>query len=173
MGYLISNYHLNKGLKEKQAKCSSINKLVSISKQPFNSLVRGLNYSLGGIMQTYKLRSVPSPDYPSAPSTNYYSGGYITELYSSKEFSKYRINSIQIELPATMRHDPLTIEKSAKLVAFCIFEFYQVNDFDKNLETLATDSPNKSNLSSLKEEKLVINYEEDLTKVKSECLLRA
>jgi hypothetical protein len=72
-----------------------------------------------------------------------------------------------------MRHDPLTIEKSAKLVAFCIFEFYQVNDFDKNLETLATDSPNKSNLSSLKEEKLVINYEEDLTKVKSECLLRA
>ena len=126
-------------------------------------------------MQTYKLRSVPSPDYPSAPSTNYYSGGYITELYSSKEFSKYRINSIQIELPATMRHDPQTIENSARLVAFCIFEFYQVNGFDVIFAMPQTDSSIKSssNLNNLKEEKLVINYEEDLSKVKSECLLRA
>lgn len=166
LGYLLSNYQLNRALKDKQAKTSSINKLVSISKQPFNNLVRGTHHSLGGIMQTYNLRSIPSPDFPSAPSSNYYSGGHITELYSSKEMSKYRINSIQIELPATMRHDPLIIENSARTVAFCLFEFYDVNNFEM-IRAMPEEKQIKSTINNLKDETIALNYDEELPKIKN------
>ncbi len=138
LGYLLSNYQLGKNLKEKQAKLSSINKLASVSQQSFTNLIRGPDHSLGGIMQArYNLQVVPSPCFqsptPSLP--NYYSGGFITEHYTSKEMSKYRINAIQIELPAHMRNDLVVVE-SAKLIAFCIYEFYNINNFEMSRQNV-------------------------------------
>lgn len=149
---MLSNYQLNKALKEKQAKNSSLSKLASVSKQSFNTLIRGPIYSLGSIMQTkHNLRVVPSPNHPSAlNNANYYSGGYITEHYSSKDLSKYRINAIQIELPSSMRHDSLIIETNAKKIASCIYEFYTINSFEMIRDLIESNK----RLSNEEEEKL-------------------
>ena len=76
------------------------------------------------------MRVVPSPSIPSPQGHSYYSGGYITERYSSKNFAKCRLNGIQIELPAKMR-EANNFEGFARKIALSIFEFYHVNNFDK------------------------------------------
>lgn len=128
---MLANHQLNKNLKEKLAKSSSINRLAALSEQPFTTLVRGSSYSLGGIIQAkFNLRVVPSPNHVGPHGANYYSGGFITEHYSSKEMAKYRLNCIQIELPASMRHDASVVEVNAKKIASCLFDYYFVNSFD-------------------------------------------
>ena len=81
-------------------------------------------------MEQQGFHVVPSPKNPAPNGLSYYSGGYITERYTSKEFSKYRLNAIQMELPRKMRETNIS-EVYAKKIALCIFDFYHVNSFDK------------------------------------------
>ena len=130
LGYLLSASKLDKELLKKHIKKSSIQVLANESNFKFESLIRGVNISLGGIMENkFNWKVVPSPSNPSPGSSNYYSGGYITERYTSLDFLKYRINSIQLELPASMR-DEATHEFYAKQIAECIFDFYCLHSFD-------------------------------------------
>ena len=89
--------------------------------------------SLGSIMEQQGFPVVPSPRIPAPNGLNYYSGGFITERYTCKELRKYRLNAIQIELPAKMREASI-LEMYARKIALCIFKFYHVNSFDKFLE---------------------------------------
>lgn len=85
---------------------------------------------MGSILQDkFDIRSVPSPNTPSPSGANYYSGGYITDRYTSEEFSKYRLNAVQIELPSSLR-DNATLEDTAHKLAACIHEFYTIHSFD-------------------------------------------
>ena len=131
LGYLLPEPKLDKELFKKTASKSSIQILADQSKYKFENLIRGTNASLGGIMEKkFGLRVVPSPSYPSPKDSKYYSGGYITERYTSPEFLKYRINAIQIELPVSMRNES-SYEVYAKQVAECIFDFYCLHSFEE------------------------------------------
>lgn len=82
-------------------------------------------------MEKKDFRVVPSPSIPSPGDKPFYSGGYITQRYGSKDFvDKYRLNAIQIELPRPMR-ELTVLETCAKQIALCVYEFYQVNAFDR------------------------------------------
>ena len=134
LGYLLSGEDLNKSfLDSNLINKSSIAKLASVSNQKFEELIRGSNYSLGGIIQKKsKLSVIPSPDVPGPQTTQYYTGGYISNYYSSAEMSDYRINCIQLELPSDFRHGSKNkIVENAKHLAECIFEFYIKNSFNK------------------------------------------
>ncbi len=76
---------------------------------------------------------VPSPKIPAPNGLSYYSGGFITQRYTSKELKKYRLNAIQIEMPAKMRENSI-LEVYARKIALCIFKFYHVNSLDKFLK---------------------------------------
>ena len=130
---MLTDYQLS-NLKPSLANESSINKLASLSSnKTFEDLIRGKKYSLGGIIQTkYNFKVVPSPTFPKPNKGNYYSGGFITQKYSSAKMSQYRLNAIQIELPSDLRHGTISqiIEDSKKL-ADSIFDFYFMNSFQQ------------------------------------------
>jgi hypothetical protein len=135
LGYLLTSNDLNQKLNDpKLIKKCSIRNLLSSSRFDIESLVRGEHVSLGAILQEkFNYQAVPSPLFGTPNGSNYYSGGYITEKYSSsKEFQKYRINAIQIELPSSLRK-PDQLELHARKIAKCLFEFYVVNLFDQTI----------------------------------------
>ena len=130
LGYLLSSNDLEKELNVTQK--SSLHSLVASSGATLETLVRGPT-SLGSLMTNkFNMRVVPSSYIPSPQTNNYYSGGYISRRYTSKEFLKYRINSIQIELPYSMRQNNC-LELNAKKVASCIFDFYTIHSFDQRI----------------------------------------
>jgi hypothetical protein len=117
---------------------STIRKLVSLSNQTFEELIRGNTYSLGGIIQKhfstvaapnssyYNGGVVPSPGHLSpASDTLYYNGGFISYNYASQSNSIYRLNGIQLELPYTFRTQNFV--QNAKTLASAIFEYYSKN----------------------------------------------
>lgn len=83
-------------------------------------------------MQNYGLDTVPSPAFKSPNGGNYYSGGFITKTYGSKNCPDHRISAIQIELPYHLRKNS-AYEKTGTLLANAIFEFYMLHGFDKIL----------------------------------------
>lgn len=114
---------------------SSIYNLSKQSDQSYDSLVRGNEFSLGGIMQNrFNFKVVPSPKYPSPCEAKYYKGGFITENYGSLKSLDYRLSAIQLELPTNLRHgtEEEIIENSKKLAA-CIYDFYCKNYLNKKL----------------------------------------
>lgn len=128
LGYLLTSTDLS-NLNSNLTKKSSINKLVLLSNQTFDELIRGNNYSLGGIIQNkYNFNVVPSPNNPK-PSTgaNYYSGGFISKNFTSPDRSMYRLNAIQMELPYVLRTN--NVVDNAKKLADCIYEYYVRNSF--------------------------------------------
>jgi len=85
---------------------------------------------LGSLIEKKDFCVVPSPSIPSPNGKAFYSGGYITQRYASKDFIKYRVNGIQIELPRPMR-ELCVLESCAKQIATCIYEYYHLNSFEK------------------------------------------
>ena len=118
LGYLLTGTDLNKPtLDSNLVNRSSIAKLASVSHQKFEELIRGSSYSLGGIIENrFHLNVVPSPNIPGPKNTQYYTGGFITNYYSSAEMSDYRLNCIQIELPTYFRHG-----SEAKIIEYSKF----------------------------------------------------
>ena len=90
------------------------------------NLIRG-DVSIGGILQkNFNLKAIPSPNFKNPGTSNYYSGGYISQRYGTN--SGFRLNSVQIELPASLRAAN-TFRSTAKQLAEAIFEFYNLHNF--------------------------------------------
>lgn len=101
----------------------------------FDDLIRG-EHSLGGILfNKYKYQVTPSPGLP-MPQSNVYThqGGYISSRWGSykQETRTNRLNAIQIEVPLIYRQGE-NAALNAKQLASCIFEFYLIHNFEKQL----------------------------------------
>jgi hypothetical protein len=77
----LSDNTLNTNVKYRNK--SSVKWLASLSKNKLASILRG-NTSLGTMMQARGYKSVPSNKYPDPSSGGYFSGGYNTATYGSK-----------------------------------------------------------------------------------------
>jgi hypothetical protein len=129
LGYLINRNQLNKKNLDHQNLKTSINCLISKSIFGIDELLRG-NRSLGGLLANkFNLKVVPSPQYLHPLNNNYFSGGYITEVHGSFENSHHPFNSIQIEVPFSLRSEE-SVDLFAKKLADAIYEFYFIHSFD-------------------------------------------
>ncbi|KAF9337148.1 hypothetical protein BG006_006025 [Podila minutissima] len=70
----------------------------------FSDLLRGQKNSLGGLLQSQGLDSLPSPRYQ-APSCGvvYFYGGYTTQRHGSRDKPEDAMDAIQLEMPRTLR----------------------------------------------------------------------
>ncbi|KAG0067383.1 hypothetical protein BGZ93_000780 [Podila epicladia] len=70
----------------------------------FSSLLRGQKNSLGGMLQSQGLDSLPSPRHQ-APSRSavYFHGGYTTQRHGSRDKPENAMDAIQLEMPRTLR----------------------------------------------------------------------
>lgn len=70
----------------------------------FSNFLRGQKYSLGGMLQSQGLESLPSPRHL-APSRGavYFSGGYTTQRHGSRDKPEEAMDAIQLEMPKTLR----------------------------------------------------------------------
>ena len=121
----LSQDYLNNDLK------TTINKmrLLNNKKYELNALIRGPD-SLGGIMEKYGMRAVPSPSYPKPLSSEFFTGGYTIYAHGSFAPSKYNVNAIQIEFPKKDRLSD-TLMQASKNVSLCIFEYYHLHSLNK------------------------------------------
>ena len=69
---------------------------------PFERILNNDMDSLGGILQKFGYKAVPSPNYPGPNKTHYFSGGFITKRYGSRDSGD--IDAIQIASPKSLRH---------------------------------------------------------------------
>lgn len=129
IGYLLSSSQLNSN--QLDSKQSSIRLLASKTSTKFESVIKGPNESLGGILQNkFNLKVVPSPNFPGPSAGNYYSGGYITKTYGSSDCKSSRVNAIQIESPYYLRTNS-NVADTAKKFASAIYEYYSLYNFDE------------------------------------------
>ncbi len=100
LGYLISGSNLDSGNFE-QGDTSIVN-LGDITSVEFDQLLRGEN-SFGDLLGQEGYWSVPSPTDPGPDGESYFSGGYITQRFGSRDGGP--TDCIQIESPRVFRED--------------------------------------------------------------------
>lgn len=127
LGYLLSN----RGLKgeddqvEKLKRKSSIRKLAEDGKISFVELLRGES-SFGALMQKRGFPSVPSPKFPHAGEAKYFSGGYNTRRYGSRDGGA--ISGFQLECPGkSVRNSKQNRQDFAKAFVSAVTEYMQVH----------------------------------------------
>jgi hypothetical protein len=135
LGYLLDTYtlklsddELDHGNAKFEASIRSLSKRYpAIS---FSSLLRG-NSSFGSrLTSTHHLKSTPSKEEPN-PSRNqkYFSGGYCTQAYGSKDGGN--IDAIQIELPKPLRFSAsgreIVTTALSESLAWMLQTFYHVD----------------------------------------------
>jgi N-formylglutamate amidohydrolase len=107
LGYLLSAADLNQSDTKLNAS-NYVNKscvralAVANSTVAFSELIRGKS-SLGGLLETAGLYTVPAPNTPGPGSNSYFKGGYDVRRWGSQPGGT--VDAIQIELPSTMRRD--------------------------------------------------------------------
>jgi len=123
VGYALSRTSLNDGDLDKDI--ASIKALADRAAVSFSQLLSGPK-SLGAMLQNKGFKSVPSPRYPK-PSDGtegkYYSGGYITRRWGSRDQGE--IDAIQLEMPYHVRKFWTTNgAKIAEVVVEFMNEYY-------------------------------------------------
>ncbi len=128
-GYLLSSSDLKKSDKTLRQSTyrnrSSIRSLASLPGKDFPSLLRGKD-SLGGLLQTLSVRGVPSPSDPNPGSNPYFTGGYDTRRYGSRNGGN--IDGIQLEHPWAIRKSRDTRNPYAKKLARAVLSFMAKHD---------------------------------------------
>jgi len=131
LGYLLSNRQLKRKDNELEAlkDQTSIRQLAKDRKIPFVELLRG-DVSFGWLMQERGFPAVPSPQFPHAGEEKYFSGGYNTRRYGSRDGGK--INGFQVECPRkTVRDTEKNREAFAKAFAGAIGEYLDMHQVVK------------------------------------------
>lgn len=122
-GYALSRTRLNAGNLDRDL--SSIKALAYRSSVSFAQLLSGPN-SFGAKLQAKGFKSVPSPRYPTPDSGTegkYYSGGYITRRWGSRDGGS--IDAIQLEMPFHLRKAYKTTgPKIAEVAVDFLSEYY-------------------------------------------------
>lgn len=111
LGYLIPKCLLaNNTLDPLSSSINSLN--ARFQNIGFENLLRGAN-SFGKLLDDLSYNVIPSPTNPDPKCEgNYYSGGYITKTYGSKDNGI--IDAIQIESPKSLRFNPSKRKKLGK-----------------------------------------------------------
>ena len=107
LGYLLSSTDLNLSdpalLSSVYRDKSSIRNLsLTHPLVPFPTLLRGAN-SLGGQLEAGGILTVPSPSNPGPGANSYFSGGYDTAVWGSRNGGT--VDGVQFELPSIMRRN--------------------------------------------------------------------
>jgi len=98
IGYLFTKQDLNSG--QVDGELSSIKALVRRTGLPVQQFLYGEN-SLGSMIESGGYKAVPSPSQPYPGMDKYYRGGWITQIYGSKDESN--IDAVQLEFPTEIR----------------------------------------------------------------------
>lgn len=134
LGYCLNRNDLNRKTLCPHQNPTSLDSLIARSHLDIEEIIRGEDFSLGGLLESrFGLKCVPSPRHPHPLNSNYYSGGYITEMHGSRSNPDYPFSAIQIEVPVSLRADEPTLDLFAKKLAICLFEFYFRHSFDVKL----------------------------------------
>ncbi|PAA92266.1 hypothetical protein BOX15_Mlig020394g2 [Macrostomum lignano] len=125
LGYVLSKELLNAGPQDLSG--SSIRALQARTGQSARELLSG-RLSLGSLMESAGYKVVPSRSHPSPGSGNYFSGGYITQRYSS--LISGQIDAIQVEIASGIRLNPTACEKFGADLAQQVDQFRRINGYD-------------------------------------------
>ena len=98
IGYLFTKQDLNSGQSDDEL--SSIKALVRRTGLPVQQFLYGEN-SLGSMIERGGYKAVPSPSQPYPGMDKYYRGGWITQVYGSKD--EGNIDAVQLEFPTEIR----------------------------------------------------------------------
>ncbi|ELU08827.1 hypothetical protein CAPTEDRAFT_208132 [Capitella teleta] len=119
LGYAVTKARLNSG--NYTENMTSIRNLLERSPYEMDDILRG-EHSLGQYLLLEGYDAIPSPVYPSPSDTSYYSGGYTTKTYGSRNGGS--VDAIQIESARSHREMPEQMYY-VKALATAIFKFYK------------------------------------------------
>ena len=149
LGYTISGNNLDNGIPEADA--SSIRSLAgSVEGVSFENLLRG-DQSLGYYLQQRGYTTVPSPANNGPDDGNYFSGGYITKQYGSRDGGT--LDAIQVEMPSVVRNAedaPAFVEALAASV-----KLFMQHYGDENVETSTPEEITQTTEATNEEETTV------------------
>lgn len=127
LGYLLSadQLALADGSLEGLASASSIRSAAATSDSTFIAVLRGPT-SIGGLLEGEGYAGVPAPADPSPSGTPYFSGGYSTAVYGSRDGGT--ISAVQIELHVDgVRDDDANRQAFAEALARSVETFLAVH----------------------------------------------
>ena len=91
-----------------------------------------LRVSLGGLLEDAGFDSVPSPEIPDPDGQSYFSGGYTSQRWSSRDAvigsDLYRVDAIQVEMPRWIRFGNSSVQQSfGTALGHAVFQWVQHN----------------------------------------------
>ena len=147
LGYLFKSEELDQDVLNFTA--SSIRSVAERNDDNDDKLIRG-STSVGGLLQWKGYKSVPSSAHPGPAGGRYYSGGYITQVYGSKDGG--RVDCIQLENPRHVRNaDNYTMY--ADTLAFVVDMYMARFYYPENREDDNDSSEERSKENNSQEDK--------------------
>lgn len=151
LGYLLSKTDLQNDdtnlNTESLINKSSIKNLTTQSNENLSDLIRGTN-SLGNILTTKGIRSVPSEDEPFPENADsFFSGGYNTVNYGSRNGGT--IDAIQIECHRDVRFEEDLRKEFATQLASTLISYMQIH-YDNVCQMVAVDKPQSTQTTPYK-----------------------